>query len=526
MIVRLHSIFVRYDREQTSALRKAVQKRLGHRFDDVEHYEVTRRSIDARHRPVRFVYSVDLRLKQGAAPDLATTIQPPPPIPMRVSEGSHPLDDPPVVVGGGPAGLFAALLLADHGYRPRLFDRGGTVAERTAALKAFSETRKANPENNALFGLGGAGTFSDGKLRTGVNHPWLPEMMRILAECGAPREICIDAKPHVGTDILTTVVANLVKRIEANGGAVDTGVRMERIQSRNGCLTGIETTIGPVPCRAVVLAIGHSARDTWRSLDASGILLEPKPFQLGIRVEHPQAWIDQKRYGDAAGDPRLGAADYKLATRVDDTPVFTFCMCPGGETMPTVNEPERLAINGMSLSRRASRFSSSGLVVTLSPERYGGRDLASALAFQRRIEAQCFDAGGRDYTAPAQRLADFAAGRASATLPPTSYSFGIVPARLDGLLPTFVAAPLQKALVGFDQTLTGYLSPDALALAPESRASSPIRIVRDRDTLETPTVKGLYPVGEGAGYAGGITSAALDGLNAAAKIIETFAPPK
>ncbi|MDD5309818.1 MAG: FAD-dependent oxidoreductase, partial [Deltaproteobacteria bacterium] len=375
-------------------------------------------------------------------------------------------------------------------------------------------------------GLGGAGTFSDGKLTTSLGHPWIPAVLRVLVECGAPADIEIDARPHVGTDVLGGVVTRLVSRIEAAGGAVRTSVRVDGVGLSGGRVDSLETPGGRVEARVVVLAIGHSARDMWTMLARTGIGLEAKPFQMGIRVEHPQAWLDRTQYRSAAGHPALGAADYRLATRVRGVPVFSFCMCPGGETMPTVNEAGHLALNGMSRSVRDSAFASSGLVVTLEPDVYGGRDLASCLAFQRAVEAACFAAGGRDYTAPAERLADFAAGRDPGTrLPVSSYPLGVRAARLHEILPPFVAGPLRAALPSFDRSLPGYLHKDALALAPESRASSPIRIVRDAATGGAPGASGLYPVGEGAGHAGGIMSSALDGLNAARRIIERFGPP-
>ncbi len=525
-LIRLLGIEIRYDADPEKELLREVQKRLGRCASSMIEYRVSRRSIDARRRPVRLIYSVDVLFKEGE--DLSSikdAREAPKKEPLRTTPGTTPLSSPPVVVGAGPSGLFAALFLAEHGYRPLLIDRGGDTAARVEALRAFSSTRTPDPECNALFGLGGAGTFSDGKLATGVNHPWLKSVLDILAECGAPSQITFDAKPHVGTDVLREVVTKLAARIERAGGEIRMGVRMDGVRLRRGRLCGLDTTMGEVDCETAILAVGHSARDTWMRLREAGVALEPKPFQLGIRAEHPQGWLDALRYREAAGHSALGAADYKLATKVDGVPVFSFCMCPGGETMPTVNEPFHLAINGMSESGRASPFSSSGLVVTLTPKMYGGVDLDSCLTFQRGVEAACFQAGGNDYAAPAQRLVDFKNGVLSKTLPPSSFRLGVRAADLAEVLPEMVALPLRRALAAFDRTLPGYLQQDALALAPESRASSPIRIVRDPVTLDSPNAKGLYPAGEGAGFAGGIMSSALDGLNAARKIVETYRPP-
>ncbi|MBN2719241.1 MAG: FAD-dependent oxidoreductase, partial [Deltaproteobacteria bacterium] len=284
------------------------------------------------------------------------------------------------------------------------------------------------------------------------------------------------------------------------------------------------TTSGVIDSEVAVLAVGHSARDTWEMLATAGVEIVPKPFQVGVRVEHPQAWLDELQYGDGAGLPPLGAADYKVTARINNIPVFSFCMCPGGHTIPTVSEPEHLSVNGMSYHKRNSPFSSSGIVVTLSPEAYGATDRESALRFVRTLENNCFKRGGENYTAPAQRLIDLAEGKPSTQLPKSSFAFGLVPTSFDTLFPRAILDPIIKALPVFNRRLPGFIHPEAVAIAPEARASSPLRIVRDKDSRQSSTLQGLYPAGEGSGYAGGIMSAALDGINAALKIMEQYKP--
>lgn len=525
MKYRIHNIKVRYDENHDAVIQKSVHDRLGSEASRLATLRIARRSIDARQETVHFIYSVDITLEGDDPVVIPGAVKTPPPVSLELETGRDSLSYPPVVVGAGPAGLFAAYLLAKHGFAPILLERGGTVEQRRQALREFGASRKPNPECNALFGLGGAGTFSDGKLTTGIRHLWLTEVLRIFVECGAPPDILIDAKPHIGTDVLSVVVENLASRIVSMGGVVKTDCRVTGIQSESHALRGLETGTGPIPADVAVLAIGHSARDTWKMLRNKGVLLEPKPFQMGIRVEHPQEWLNKVQYGKAASHPSLGAADYKLTAKVSNRPVFSFCMCPGGETMATVSEAGHLAINGMSTSGRNSAFASSGLVVTLKPDDCDGGGIDSVLEFQRSVERTCFEAAGGDYSAPVQRLRDFEKGVASSgMLPGVSYRHGVAFNRLDAILPPQLALPLRGSLRAFERSLGGYLHKEAVVLGPESRASSPIRILRDIDSLQCTGISGLFPAGEGAGYAGGIMSSALDGLNAARKIVELYSP--
>ncbi|MBN2344256.1 MAG: FAD-dependent oxidoreductase [Deltaproteobacteria bacterium] len=522
MIFRLHGIRLRYNRDSIASLKTRILQHLSLKETELVSFSVVRRSIDARKKPVSLVYTVDCVTTENIS---HKDITPPEELKqLEVPVGKMPLPHAPVVVGAGPAGLFAAYMLAKSGYQPILLERGQAIEKRMAAIAEFARTRVPNPESNVLFGLGGAGTYSDGKLTTSLSHPIVGTILHTLVELGAPERILTDAKPHIGTDLLQGVVTNLAAKIEEMGGHLFTETKLTGLKHQNGKVVGVETSKRSFDTTQVVLAIGHSARDTWEMLEGTGVALAPKPFQVGVRVEHPQNWLDTLQYGEGAGHPALGAADYKVTARIDNVPVFSFCMCPGGHTIATVNEPNQLSVNGMSHHARNAPFSSSGIVVTLAPEVYGAVNTESALRFVRTLEKNCFERGGGDYTAPAQRLVDMVEGNRSTVLPKSSFAFGLTPTSLETLFPPFIYNPIVQALPIFNRRLPGFIHPESVAIAPEARASSPLRIVRDKDTRQSVSLAGLYPAGEGSGYAGGIMSAALDGINAALKIIEQYKP--
>jgi uncharacterized protein len=524
MLYRVHGIRLKYNQDSPKHLRAHILEHLQISDQDLISFKVARRSIDARKKPVSIIYSVDIETAHALSGKEIFHIPKKENEALEVIPGKKQGKGNPIIVGAGPAGLFAGFILAKLGYKPIILERGSDVKGRNRALDNFRKTRKANPDCNALFGLGGAGTFSDGKLTTSLSHPLIKKILEILVECGAPKNILIDAKPHIGTDILQEVVTNLAKKIENLGGTIKTDVTVTEIFSQNEQVTGVKTQNENFETGCLIVASGHSARDTWKTLERAGVEIKPKPFQIGLRIEHPQQWLDKQQYGEGAGNNALGASDYRVSTRIDGVPVFSFCMCPGGWTMPTVNEPGHLCVNGMSNSKREGRYSSSGIVITLDPSVYGGKDLNSCLSFIRGIEAKCFEQGGSNYSAPAQTLKSLLKGEVDKKLPESSYHLGLSPASMDNLFPPFIIDKIKKALPIFNQKLPGFIQDSAIAIAPETRASSPIQIVRDRNTRQSTTIKGIYPAGEGAGYAGGIMSSALDGLRAGIKVIEEFAP--
>ena len=519
-------------------LTQAVLRRLKIPPDQLLEQRLVKRSIDARRRDrIQLIYSVDVLVRHEQA--LMKRRRPGPPLKQApdtryrmVAQAPPGLEERPVVVGAGPCGYFDALLLAQMGFKPLLLERGQPVKQRTQQTFAFWRGQQAlDPESNAQFGEGGAGTFSDGKLYSQVSDPehYGRKVLEELVACGANAEILTVHRPHIGTFKLATVVRGLRSRIEALGGEVRFGCRVDRLllEPSGGekpfSLKALLLADGQqLPCRHLVLAPGHSARDCFAMLDQVGVQLERKPFSVGVRIEHPQPLIDQARWGAMAGHPRLGAAEYKLVHHASNGRcAYSFCMCPGGFVVGATSEEGRVVTNGMSQHSRNERNANSGLVVTLEPEdlqpyeRHPGDPLAG-IALQRDLEQRAFRSGGGTYAAPAQRLEDFLAGCPSTTLGTiaASYQPGITPTDLAPVLPQPILTALREALPQFARRLRGYDHPDAVLTAVETRTSSPVRIPRDGQ-LESLNTRGLIPAGEGAGYAGGILSAGIDGIRAA-----------
>jgi len=426
-----------------------------------------------------------------------------------------------VIVGCGPAGMFAALRLIELGVRPIILERGKDVRARRRDLVAIQRQGTVNPDSNYCFGEGGAGTYSDGKLYTRATKRGSVEgVLRTLVAHGAQPDILIDAHPHIGSNLLPKVVAAMRESILAAGGEIRFNTRVtDLIIDAERRIRGVITAAGDeVTGDAVILATGHSARDIFALLLRRGVLIEPKPFAMGVRIEHPQPLIDRIQYHSRGRDPRLPAASYRLASTVRERGVFSFCMCPGGFIVPSATEPDEVVVNGMSLSRRDSPYANSGMVVAvetedLAPFREHG-DLAG-VRYQKSLEVMATMAGGGAQRAPAQRVTDFIANRLSETLPSCSYKPGLTSAPLHELLPVPLARRLQGGLKNFGKMMKGYVTDDAVIVGVETRTSSPVRVPRDPATLEHPGVRGLYPCGEGAGYAGGIVSAAIDGVRVA-----------
>lgn len=519
------------------ALLAAVRRqlRLGADGPPVNGLWLRKRAIDARRgHGVRFSCTVDVELEAAVEADLVAggLAQVAPdesyadPVASRPAApaGSPSAGRRVVIVGTGPCGLFCGLQLARAGWRPLLLERGKAVGPRARDVTGFwRRGAEFQPDSNVQFGEGGAGTFSDGKLYTQIRDrehriPWL---LRELVGFGAPEDILVKARPHVGTDRLGRVVRGLRAEIESHGGEVRFGSRVDDVIIDGGRVRGVVLADGSgIDCDALVLAVGHSARDTFELLVRRGVRLTPKPFSVGVRIEHPQGLIDRIQFGSRAGHPLLGSAPYKFASRTRSGAVaYSFCMCPGGLVVAANSEPGQVVTNGMSSYARAEANANAGFMVEVGPEHYRGQDgdVLAGVRFQRELEARAFAAGGGDYRAPAQLLGDFLRDRPSrdAGSVQPSYLPGVVWDDVREVLPDHVTAVLRDAVRGIDRRLRGFALDDAVLTAVETRSSSPVRIERDPATLESVNVGGLYPAGEGAGYAGGIISAAVDGLRVA-----------
>ena len=526
-MLRISNIKLRPDFEpskENELLAQKIQKILRVKQDKLLSFTISKKSIDAREKNnVQLVYSVDVEMKNESSYVGIKNVTSFKPIEYVIKKTQKTTR--PVVVGSGPAGLFCALILAESGLNPIVVEQGMDADRRKIAVDKFWKFGVLESNSNVQFGEGGAGTFSDGKLTTGIKNTRIPKVLKEFVEAGAPREISYLSKPHIGTDILITVVKNIRKKIERLGGEFHFETKMKELIIENGEVRGVvldrqgETDV--IETDAVVLAIGHSARETFYMLKDLGVDMIPKPFAVGVRIEHHQKDIDLQQYGSCSNKPLLGASDYKLNAHLPNgRGVYTFCMCPGGHVVAAASEKNSVVTNGMSYSTRSGENANSALLVSVTPNDFNG-DILAAIEFQRKLERKAFELGGRNYFAPVQLVGDFLENKGSKQLGdiiPT-YKPGVTPTDLRECLDDFIVDSLKDGLRVMDKKLTGFIKHDAVLSAVESRSSSPVTIKRNPLTFES-NIKGLYPCGEGAGYAGGITSSAIDGIKCAEALME------
>lgn len=502
-------------------LKTLAAERLGMNPDEISEIRIVKKSLDARGRRKFWDYSLEVFVRgESPSPEIA-------PFPRLKWDG-----DPPLIIGAGPAGLFAAWTFLQHGIKPVLLERGERMHERMRKISRYWRTGVLDPDSNVCHGEGGAGTFSDGKLITRIKSPHVPRVMRALVDYGAPEEITYVYNPHVGSNLIRGVIKNLCDDLKARGAEIRFGTRVEKLLLNGREAQGVVVADGSeLRAPGVVLACGHSAGAFFEALHAQGVFIEPKSFALGVRIEHPQTYINRWQLGDEKAPEDIKAAQYKLSSYWDEEKVgvYTFCMCPGGYVVSSTTDPGTIVVNGMSNYHRNSPFANAAVVVSVDQERIKGEDPFKMMRFQRGIEAEAYRTSaklGDSKRVPAQRLEDFLQGRTGKPTVRSSCPSGTVTANLAGILPDWVNRYLRDGLLDFERRRRGFLHPDAVLHAVESRTSSPIRITRDDATMESVNTPGLFPCGEGPGYAGGITSAAVDGMKAALAWIGKFIPAR
>lgn len=531
MMIRVSGIKLTLDQDEAD-IRKGLLSKLKIKEKDLIDYRIFKRSVDARKKDqIFFIYTVDavvvqedIILKKFAGDkDVAAT----PDLDYKYAKpGLVPLNNRPIIIGTGPAGLFAGLILAVMGYRPLLLERGADVDTRTEAVGTFWKTGKLDTECNVQFGEGGAGTFSDGKLTTLIRDPRCRKVLEEMVSSGAPADILYSHKPHVGTDILRDVVKNIRHRIISLGGEVCFNAKVSEIKIEQEKVSGVVVNDEEyINAEVVLLAIGHSARDTFKMLYDKGVKITPKAFSIGVRIEHPQELINRAQYKQFAHHSKLGPAEYKLAYHSPSgRSAYTFCMCPGGVVVAAASEEGGVVTNGMSEHARSAENANSALLVGVRPEDFNSDHPLAGVEFQRQWERKAFELAGANYQAPAQLVGDFLADRPSRQIGQVepSYRKAVTLAELKHCLPPYVVETLKEAILDFDKKLKGFALPEAILTGVETRSSSPIRI--ERNEQQQSNIGGLYPVGEGAGYAGGIVSAAVDGIRVAEAVISEYKP--
>ncbi len=525
-MIRIQQLHLTLDENLTVLPSKIINK-LHIESQDLISWHIYKETFDARPRHMKFSYTVDCKVKNEShilKQHYKDVVKTPDEKYYLPKKGVVGLKHRPIVVGFGPAGMFSALLLAQMGYCPLVLERGECVEKRIESVNEFWEKGILNAKSNVQFGEGGAGTFSDGKLTTRVKDTRIRKVLEEFVHFGAPEDILYAAHPHIGTDLLRNIVKKMREEIIRLGGEVRFETQLEDVLIQHGELCGVVANGEEIPCEQLILAIGHSARDTMRMLMNRGFVIEPKAFAIGARIEHPQALINQAQYKEYADHPRLKNAEYRLTYPASNgRGVHTFCMCPGGYVVPSTSIEGGVVVNGMSEHARDGENANSALLVQIRPEDYGNEP-EKAIAFQEEIEHKAFQVGGSNYKAPAQLVKDFIQQKPSTafgSVKPT-YALGVTLSNLYDVLPEYVCDAMKDAILGLDQKLKGFAFPDAILTGVETRSSSPIRIVRDRDDFMAMQVKGIYPCGEGAGYAGGIVSAAIDGLRCSEQLIKTY----